>query len=126
MAIETTSAVLFDSPHLASMQFTGHSADGAGETDAVKVDVSELTPPCSRVHPTRIIYDVQGGAIKLLWGGDPASEAFLILSGRDERDYSWIGGLPNKTEDATGDILLSTVDWGVNASYSLTIEMKKK
>lgn len=126
MAIETTSHVLFDGLRTAVMQFSAYSDDGSGETDAVKVDVSELTPPCGKVMPTRIEYNVTGGAIRLSWGGDPAHEAFLLLSGQGCLNYDNINGMPNGNPEPTGDILLSTVDWDLKSSYSLKIDMIKK
>jgi hypothetical protein len=124
MPIVTTSQVLTDGGRNVAMQFTGYSDDGGGETNAVKVDVSELTPKCNIVKPTKIEYDVKGGALKLSWAGVP-NEDFLILSGQGELDYSMVGSLRNGNTEANGDILFSTLDWGLKSSYSVTIFMVK-
>jgi len=126
MPITTTSQTLFDGLKSAVQQFTGYSADGAGETNVVKVDVSAMTPPCAKVMPTTITYDVKGGGIALSWGGNASPEEFLRLSGQGCLDYRRINGLPNGNDDPTGDILLSTYDFDLQSSYSLTIDMKKK
>lgn len=127
MAVDVTSQVSHDGIKNAVMQFTGHSADGSNETEAIKVDVSEMTPPCARVSPIKIDYNITGpGSIILLWGGDPAHEKFLVLSGQGEIDYQSIGGLPNKIGAPTGDILLSTDGFDLGSAYSLTLTMKKK
>ena len=127
MPIETTSQTSYDGVRNVVMQFTGDSADGSDETNVIKVDVSELSPPCSRVSVAKIDYNITGpGKIKLLWGGDPAHEEFLVLSGQGTIDYPSINGLPNVTAAPTGDILLSTVDFDLGSAYSLILTMKKK
>lgn len=126
MAIVTTSRVLHDGVRNLVMQFTGRS-DGEGqETDVVKVDVSELTPPCESVRVQKITYDVFGGLVKLLWAADEPVE-FLLLSGQNVIDYSKISGLKNGADDtATGDILLTTSGFAAGDSYTITLEMTKK
>lgn len=128
MAITTTSQVLHDGPKNVVMQLTG-SSDGAGgqETGVVKVDVSEFDPPCRTVSVRRVAYDVNGGVVKLLWDDDSAPVEFLSLSQTGVFDYRLNGGLWNARDAGeSGDILLSTVGFEANSSYSLNLEMVKK
>lgn len=126
MAIAVTSAVLHDGRRNAVIQFTGVS-DGSGqETGVVKVDVSELNPPPVTVKIKRIEYDVNGGNVKLSWDAD-ADEDFAILSGQNCLDYCNMGGMVNSAElGRTGDILLSTLGFEQNFSYTIKFDLIKK
>ncbi len=125
MTIITTSQMLHDGERNVIMQFTGRS-DGSGqESGVVKVDVSELTPPCRAVKISKAIYDVNGGTVTLQWSDPPDSPPFLTLGSAGEFDYSKNGGLVNPTEGG-GDILFSTFGFELDASYSVTLEMIKK
>jgi len=126
MAIITTSQILHDGERNLVMQFTGRS-DGSGqENNVVKVDVSELLPPCASVKIRKIPYEVSGGLVVLSWAAD-ANVPFLNLSGSNIIDYSRMGGLLNGADDtATGDILFSTLGFELNSAYSITLEMVKK
>lgn len=126
MAIAVTSAVLHDGKRNVVMQFTGVS-DGSGqETGAVKVDVSTLNPPPVTVKIKSIEYDVNGGNVKLSWDADSDAD-FAILSGQGALDYCYIDGLINSAgAGRTGDILLSTLGFEENSSYTIKLEMLKK
>ncbi len=126
MAIAVTSAILHDGRRNVVMQFTGVS-DGSGqETGEVKVDVSELNPPPATVKITRIEYDVNGGDVKLSWDAD-ADEDFAVLSGQNCLHYYNMGGMVNSAEmGKTGDILLSTLGFEENSSYTIKLDMIKK
>ena len=126
MAMIVTSNILHDGVRNLVMQFTGRS-DGSGqETNVVKVDVSELSPPAASVAIRNLRYDVAGGAVQLLWAAD-VPVPFLLLEGHDEFDYSRITAMPNGGGDtANGDILLSTLGFDLGATYSLVLEMIKK
>ena len=127
MPIETTSQILRDGARNAAMQFTGYSSDGSGEANEAKVDVSAFATPCRAVAVTKIEWTVSGdGAIKLLWGGNAAHEDFVILSGQGCLDYDMEGGAQNQNPDPSGDILLSTVDFGIGSGYTLKLTMNKK
>ena len=126
MAIAVTSTILHDGKRNTVMQFTGVS-DGSGqETGAIKVDVSELRPQPLTVKIKRIEYDVNDGNIKLSWDADTDVD-FAILSGQGMLDYCKIDGLINSAgAGRTGDILLSTLGFAENSSYTLKLEMIKK
>lgn len=126
MAIAVTSAVLHDGVRNCVMQFTGVS-DGSGqETGAVKVDVSELSPPPVTVKVRRIEYDVNGGNVKLSWDADEDVD-FAVLTGQGCLDYCNINGMVNSANGGkTGDILLSTLGFAENSSYTVKLELIKK
>lgn len=126
MAIATTSQTLYDNARNVVMQFTGIS-DGSGQEAAViKVDVSEMTPPCDRVRISKLTHDVQGGAVTLSWAAD-TPVVFAQLSGQNVTDYIREGGLQNNADESrTGDILLSTEGFELNSSYTIKLEMVKK
>lgn len=126
MAITTTSQTLHDGERNVIMQFTGIS-DGSGqESDVIKVDVSEMSPPCDRVRISKLSYDVQGGIITLSWAAD-TPVVFAQLSGENVIDYIREGGLQNNADASrTGDILLSTEGFELNSSYTIKLEMVKK
>lgn len=126
MAITVTSAILHDGRRNTVMQFTGVS-DGSGqETGVVKVDVSTLNPPPVTVKIKKIEYSVNGGDITLSWDAD-ADVDFAVLSGQGCLDYCNMGGMVNNAEmGKTGDILLSTLGFEENSSYTLKLDMIKK
>lgn len=124
--ISTTSQILHDGVRNVVVQLTGIS-DGTGqETNVVKIDASELNPPAdSGLKIKRVRYAVVGGVVQLSWAADDP-QPFLNLAISDEFDYAKIGGLKNGGGDtANGDILLSTIGFELNSSYSITLEMVK-
>jgi hypothetical protein len=126
MAINVTSQILHEGPRNLIMQWTGIS-DGSGSEDGVvKVDVSELTPACDAVKIMRISGSVEFGVVELYWDA-LTPEKFAVLSGAIDLDYCKSGGLVNSMAGgATGDLLLSTVGFELNSTYSLHVEMVKK
>jgi len=126
MAIATTSQTLHDGVRNVIMQFTGIS-DGSGQEAAVvKVDVSEMTPPCDRVKILKLTHDVNGGVVTLSWAAD-TPVVFAQLSGQNETCYRFQGGLQNNADESrTGDILLSTEGFELDSSYTIKLEMVKK
>lgn len=128
MAIATTIQILHDGARNAVVQFTGRS-DGTGqETNAVKVDVSELQPPARFVSIRYLTYDVAGGSVTLSWAADE-NVPFAELQYNDCIDYSRIAGLKNGAKDelgVTGDILLSTHGFEADSVYTIKLELIKK
>ena len=125
MAIDTTSQVVYDGPRNVIVSFTGVS-DGEGqETNAVKVDVSQLIPPCDRVRIEKVSYDVNGGRVELLWDAQ-TPKPFLEMSFGGEFEYCRAPLQNSGGDTATGDILLSTKGFELGSSYTVTLEMKKK
>ena len=127
MAIATRSQVLHDGAVSLVMQITGIS-DGGGsdvETNVVKVDCSELNPPCDELKIVSADYDVNEGVVSLAWDA-MSPEPFAHLSGQGPLDFTSTMGLHNPEEPTTGDLLLSTHGFGLNSAYSITLRMRKK
>lgn len=128
MAIEATQRTIYDGTRNVHVLLTG-ICDGTGsdENNVVKVDVSELNPVGNRVKIKEVEAAVSGGAVKLSWDAAPP-EDFLVLEGNAEFCFESIDGLPNTAdaETATGDILLSTVGFDLNSTYSILLKMIKK
>lgn len=126
MAITATSAILQDGRRNAVVQLTGIS-DGSGqEIGEVKVDMSDLNPSPKSVKVNRIQYDVNGGDVKLSWDGDVDID-FAVLTGRNTLDYCKINGMVNSADDPkSGNILLSTLGFELNSSYTIKLDLIKK
>jgi hypothetical protein len=128
MAITATNVTVHDGERNHSVLLTG-LCDGTGsdETNERKVDVSELLPVGGKVKVNKITYSVAYGAVKLSWDASPP-EDFIILDGDGVFDFRSSGGLINRAdaETATGDILLTTLGFDLNSSYSIKLDMVKK
>ena len=70
---------------------------------------------------------MQGGVVTLLWD-DLTPLPFAHLQGNDTICYHHSGGLNNlaDSQSRSGDILLSTVDFDGNSSYTIVFKMRKK
>jgi hypothetical protein len=127
MAFQAEIRKVYDGGQTATLQIIGKS-DGSGqETNVVKVDVSELNPPCATVKIEELSYDVEGGFITLLWD-DLTPIDFAHLRGQDRLSYRREGGLQNLGDPASrsGDLLLSTTDMDANATYTVLLKLRKK
>lgn len=127
MAITATTQIVHDGTRNVTMLLTG-LCDGTGgdETNVVKVDVSALDPNLGTVKVEKITYDVGYGVVKLSWDAVTPVD-FLVLEGLGAFDFTTCGGLVNTAgETATGDIVLSTVAFDLNSSYSILLKMIKK
>uniref|UniRef100_A0A6M3JW67 Putative structural protein n=1 Tax=viral metagenome TaxID=1070528 RepID=A0A6M3JW67_9ZZZZ len=115
----------------ATIQMTGIS-DGTGESEVVKLDISELRAVSGaapyRTTIERLEWDVAGiDNIHLQWDRNP-KETIVVLSGRGKRDYRPEGGLvdPGETGDATGDILLTSNSAAPGGSYNILMTVRLK
>lgn len=127
MAFDASILTVYDGGQTATLQIIGKS-DGSGqETNVVKVDVSELNPPCKTVRIEEVSYDVQGGTITLLWD-DLTPIPFAHLKGSDELCYRREGGFQNLGDPTSrsGDLLLSTFDMDANGTYTVLLKLRKK
>ena len=127
MTIETHIHPVHDGEINCTLQVIGKSDGSGNELNVVKVDVSELNPPCDAVRIDEISYDVDGGTVTLAWD-DLTPLPFAYLIGTDSMDYRRVGGLNNLADpqSRSGDILLSTVDFDPNGSYTVLLKMRKK
>lgn len=124
MADAVSSQKLIDNARNVVMKLTSVS-DGTGESAVTKVDVSALNGAPAAVKIKRIIYNVQGMVVRLLWDAT-ADVTILDLSGDGEMCFEHFGGLTNNAgAGKTGDIQLTTIGHTNGDSYSLILEMEK-
>ena len=129
--LSTTVQILHDGERNLTVQLTGRSDGGAQEIGVTKVDLATLSR--SKVHgrPVRtdigcIQYDVQGGTAELAWDADDPTP-FAELRGFGKFKYWREGGLvPVYSQNATGNILLTTRGFSGGSSYTIKLELIKK
>jgi hypothetical protein len=138
MTIEAQVLTVYDGGLNATLQLTGRS-DGQGgqETNELKVDLSALAgsyqAKAASVRIDEVEFVVQGGTqggyVKLLWDA-PTPVEFLQLNGVGEFTYWKEGGLQNIPKQAdpsvSGNILLSTINFGQDSTYSIVLKLRKK
>jgi hypothetical protein len=131
MADAVTSQTILDGERLFIGKFTNIS-DGTGESGAVKIDVSALSPnafglACNGVKINKIWAQTVGMSIDILWDATtdllcetvPENQFYLM-------DYSSFGGLPNNAgAGKTGDVLFTTVGAAAGDRYTIVIEAIK-
>jgi len=112
------------------VKLSGES-DGTGESDVVKIDLSDLKTLNGNV-PTRtaiekIEYSVWGMICKLEW--DRAPHKVIYIMNDSEGVISWerIGGFVDPGgDDRTGDILLTTTSGAAGDTYEITLTIRLK
>ena len=131
MADVVTSQTLFDNERTAIMKFTNIS-DGTGESAALKVDVSALTPSgsgqtCTRVTVTKIYIANHGMEVRMFWDASTDVPFFLSSPGATQTlDMTGFGGITNNGgAGVTGDIVFSTADASSGDTYWCILEMVK-
>ena len=114
------------------MKFTNLS-DSTAETAVKKVDVSALrskgSDACSEVVVEKIVADVSGMQVRLLWDATADVACFTVsASGTyDFRDVSGVKGLENDAgAGKTGDIMFTTIGASNADHYSIVLYMRKK
>ena len=131
MADAVATQILFDGERKAIMKFTNIS-DGTGETKALKVDVSALSPsafdrPCDGVTITKIHASLHTVIVDMFW--DATTDVYiqtLTPNGMYTFDYTEEGGLWNNAgAGKTGDVLFSTHENAAGARYTIILEMVK-
>lgn len=126
MAVSATVQLLELGPRNVVYQLTG-LGDGAGqETNVVKVNVANLqTPPPKNMRVERISGIVDYGVVELFWDA-AVPVRWAVLSGQFNLDFNRFGGLPNNAGSGkTGNVLLSTLGFELNSTYTLLLEMVK-
>lgn len=124
--MQVTTQIVTDGARNLVVHLTGYSDDGAGENAVTKVDVTGLTPPCSRLRLQRINGSVNGGSVRLLWDGDTPAQFAVLAGGQVEVCHPPGRGLNNEEVGTNGNVLLSTVGFDTGAGYDLTLEFVKK
>jgi len=126
MANVVTSQILQDGERRVVMLLTG-TLDTSNESLVAKVDVSGLTPACSKIRVDEIYFVITDGlTVQLFW--DATTDVrFAALTGSGELCAEEWGGFQNNAADGvTGDILLSTLGWSGTMCYTIVLLMSKQ
>jgi hypothetical protein len=117
--------------------FCSSVSDGTGETDAVKVNLSELVGPrglpALRTVVKKIWYEIFGMSVALEWKRNPDMPITTLNPSTAETsgeiDFTVGGklrGLVDPGEEGTGDIILTTSGHASGDSYNLIIDFELK
>lgn len=125
MAVSATVAKYTDGPRNVGVLLTG-LGDGQGQENlAIKVLATSLVPVSTSCRVTRINGVVDYGVVELFWDA-LVPVRFAVLSGQFDIDFSTIGGLPNSGGGGkTGNILLSTLAFELNSTYTINLTLVK-
>lgn len=129
MVDAVTTQVLFESASEYVVAFTNIS-DGTGESDVNKVDVSALTPGCSKVIVDEILYATDGMAVRMEWDATTDVPFFLVpqnQSGRmNLRNIGTPSGLTNNAGTGnTGDVFFTTIGHTAGDTYWIALVCRK-
>ncbi len=81
MVDTVTTQILNDGPRNTTIKLTNVS-DGTGEAAVTKVDVSTLSEAPSKVRIDKIVYDIQGMTVQLLW--DATADVSIVTVGNGQ------------------------------------------
>lgn len=124
---DVTTSQLYDGARNCQVKLTNYS-DGTGQSAAVVVNASALTPnPGSHMKIRRIRYNVDGMYVRLQWDGATPQDIAILGNGQDLLDFSkdYAGGFPNGATTPTGNILLTTIGQVTGSNYTIVLEMIK-
>lgn len=131
MADTVTTQILVNNARNLVIKFTNES-DGTGESGVTKVDATSLTfanmgqAPGIHLKVMRVQYDVNNGALRMLWTATADQDMLILGQGVGNHDYTFEGGLTVPViTGATGSIKFTTVGFASGSSYSITMEMVK-
>jgi hypothetical protein len=138
MADAVTTQVLKDHASAWAVKLTNIS-DGTGEVNVKKVTANSLIATngdnsTQRLTITKLFWSVGAGTssllsprVTILWNGASSNTVAVTLTGSGYWDLVTGGQSPliNNANNATGDILLSTVGFTANAAYTVILEGKK-
>ena len=120
--------------HRVVVQLAGLS-DGSGETDVIKIAMSDLKTPAGNVPAKTAVEWIQGQilgmTVTLEWDRAPHAEIIRLNAHAQEShpDIDWTsfkGKVDPGGDDRTGDILLTSTNTDSGDSYDLTIGLRLK
>lgn len=126
MAVSATVQLLELGPRNVIYQLTG-LGDGQGqETLVKKVDVANLQNPTAKsMRIERISGVIDYGVVELFWEA-ATPVRWAVLSGQFNIDFNRFGGLPNNGGiGKTGNVLMTTLGFELNSTYTILLEMVK-
>jgi hypothetical protein len=134
MAI-TSTTILEDGPRNAVIRLTADLFSGDYETDALKVDVSSLSPDPSGLVTTNVslqelMFSTTNVEVNLQWEGKDNPIMYTLPAYFSHKvNFKHFGGLFNDTPGKTGNILLTTKTRTVpslDAQYVIVLWLKKR
>lgn len=103
-------------------------------TGKVRTQTGSVVPADYRLQLSRIVYNVSGNSnaakVELMWQGTDNganNRTIMILSGANEMrldDHAMRAN--NNANSATGNITLSTLNWGGDSHYTLFLDFNKE
>lgn len=126
MANTVTTQTLIDGERNVVILLTG-VLDTSNEARTIKVDVSGLDTPPTKVRVDTIRHLISPGLIVTLDWDATTPVRFAALTGYDEVEAKCFGGLQNNAgTGVTGDIYLTTLGWASGVlAYNIILEMTK-
>ncbi len=128
--INSTSVILIS----ATGTFNAADTITGAVTSKVRTQSGSLTPSTYRLQLSRVLYNVFGNSnaskVELMWqgtGNGANNRTILMLSGTGELRLDDHGmRANNNANSATGNITLSTINWGADCHYSLMLDFNKE
>lgn len=112
--------------------FTPGTTITGDTTGAVRTQSGALARFEYQLHTSRLIYNIQGvgdAKVQLEWegtGGGANNRTIAIVSGDGALEFDSLGmRVPNNANNATGNILITTLNWTANAHYTLFVDASK-
>lgn len=103
-------------------------------TAKTRVQSGSVAPQAYALQISRILYNVSGNAsaaqVELIWegaSGGANNRTVMLLSGAGEYrldDHAMV--ITNNANNATGNILVNTLNWSGTCGYSLVLDIKKE
>lgn len=128
--INSTSVILIS----ANGTFNTSDTITGATTGKVRIQSGSLTDATYRLQLARVLYNVSGNAsaskVELMWQGESNganNRTIMMLGGSGEfrlDDNSMRAN--NNANSATGNITLSTINWGADCHYSLMLDFNKE
>jgi len=130
MADTVTTQVLSDTTGVKYVVKLTNVSDGTGESLVSKVDASTTTfmSEDGNRKISKIWYSINAvsrkSSVELIWAGTTNATA-VLLSGTGYWDLRTAGNeITNNASTPTGDVLLSTRDFGVGDNYTIIVEFR--
>lgn len=126
-----------NSTMITAITLTGTFSDGASLTGNVSGRVRTQDGSVSNgtyvLEVANMAYDIGGPTgqekVELMWEGDADANnrTIAILSGTGQLDLASMNmRANNNANNATGNIILSTLHWGANCHYTLLVDVSKQ
>ena len=128
MAATTTQQILNNGSRNLVLKYTIAGTTG-DVTNGKLVDMSALDSSLGigGLKLTRAQWSLTGFSCKLAWDGGPDVDLLELSSGDGSVDYTDIGGIVNNATQQSGDVLITTTDYGAGGEGGhFILEFKKR